>query len=177
MLLVSHWMSCPCFVFPFEEQTSPNFRSSKYIGAIYWAMQTITTVGYGDMVPTADGGPSSRSPLAIGGLILAGSSSMCLGLGSRHVRTKQQARIDRMMAFGATDYLPSCPAVVRHVRQQNSRQTEDRAVLTGYLTITFRHLPAPLRGMLSVPLFLTRESYTHTARLDVCTKVIPLTIP
>ena len=44
---------------------------------------------------------------------------------------KQQARIDRMMAYLRANRLPPqlSARVVRHVRQQNSRQTEDRAVL------------------------------------------------
>ena len=162
-----------------------NSLSSKYIGAIYWAMQTITTVGYGDMVPTADGGRLvAIAGMAIGGLIFGWLIQYVISvLDPDTFERKQQARIDRMMAYLRANRLPPqlSARVVRHVRQQNSRQTEDRAVLT--------ELPRQLRSdiclhlyeafMLSVPLFShAANSYTHHAFVcDVCTKVIPLTIP
>ena len=148
-------------------------------------MQTITTVGYGDMVPTADGGRLvAIAGMAIGGLIFGWLIQYVISvLDPDTFERKQQARIDRMMAYLRANRLPPqlSARVVRHVRQQNSRQTEDRAVLT--------ELPRQLRSdiclhlyeafMLSVPLFShAANSYTHHAFVcDVCTKVIPLTIP
>ena len=187
MLWMSHWMGCTyALVFPFEEQEKPmTTLSSKYIGAMYWAMQTITTVGYGDMVGTTDGARVvATAGMAIGGLIFGWLIQYVISvLDPDTFERKQQARIDRMMAYLRANRLPPqlSARVVRHVRQQNSRQTEDRAVLT--------ELPRQLRSdiclhlyesfMLSVPLFShAANTYTHHAFVsDVCTKVVPLTIP
>ena len=63
-------------------------------------MQTITTVGYGDMVPTADGGRLvAIAGMAIGGLIFGWLIQYVISvLDPDTFERKQQARIDRMMA-------------------------------------------------------------------------------
>jgi len=47
LVFASHWMGCAyASVFPFGDDAT---RSERYVACVYWAMQTITTVGYGDM--------------------------------------------------------------------------------------------------------------------------------
>jgi len=58
MLLLSHWMACGM------KLVDSNWLSSyqnvggnlwpEYMAAIYWAMTTLTTVGYGDITPSSD---------------------------------------------------------------------------------------------------------------------------
>ena len=91
---------------------------------------------------------------------------------------KQQAKIERIMAYLRANSLPMDLAqrVIRHVRQQNSRQSEDRAVLEA--------LPRQLRGEIFLNLY---EEHVRTVPLfngvgpafvaDICAKLSPLTIP
>ncbi|KAH8095508.1 voltage-gated potassium channel [Aureococcus anophagefferens] len=89
-----------------------------------------------------------------------------------------QAKIERIMAYLRANSLPMDLAqrVIRHVRQQNSRQSEDRAVLEA--------LPRQLRGEIFLNLY---EEHVRTVPLfngvgpafvaDICAKLSPLTIP
>ena len=83
VVLASHWMGCVyASVYPWDEvedarKQNPELdsygmqtRQRRYVACVYWAMQTITTVGYGDMQTTK---PAARVvaffSMALGGLI------------------------------------------------------------------------------------------------------------
>ena len=71
LLWASHWMGC-CYalVYPFQAKGLPSSLKSRYVACVYWAMQTITTVGYGDMTSSRDGARLvATGGMAIGGLI------------------------------------------------------------------------------------------------------------
>ena len=150
------------------------------MSCVYWATQTITTVGYGDMTSTKTSARLvATAGMAIGGLIFGWLIQYVLTvLDPDTFERKQQARIERVMAYLRANALPNelSQRVVRHVRQQNSRQTEDRSVLM--------ELPRQLRSDIclhlyeafvsQVPLF---KGVSHAFVTDICTKVVPLTIP
>ncbi|KAH8084383.1 voltage-gated potassium channel [Aureococcus anophagefferens] len=178
LVFASHWMGCAyASVFPFGDDVT---RSERYVACVYWAMQTITTVGYGDM-----GSPLLRCRLvaivsmAVGALLFGWLIQYVLTvLDPDTFERKQQAKIERIMAYLRANSLPMDLAqrVIRHVRQQNSRQSEDRAVLEA--------LPRQLRGEIFLNLY---EEHVRTVPLfngvgpafvaDICAKLSPLTIP
>ena len=56
LMFISHWMACLYgSQYNFEREDHSGIESihwEMYIGAVYWAVQTVTTVGYGNVVPT-----------------------------------------------------------------------------------------------------------------------------
>jgi len=59
MLLLCHWMACGMKLA--NEQWLTSYQDvggrlwSEYLTAVYWALSTMTTVGYGDIIATCDG--------------------------------------------------------------------------------------------------------------------------
>ncbi|KAH8098478.1 voltage-gated potassium channel [Aureococcus anophagefferens] len=181
LIFASHWMGCAyATVFPFDERLSQGL-GERYVDMVYWAMQTITTVGYGDMVSTKTSARLvSTTAMAVGGLIFGWLIQYVLNvLDPDTFERKQQARIERVMGYLRANALPVelSQRVIRHVRQQNSRQTEDRAVLMELprqlrRADVFEHL---YKASLSDVTIFAGASVAFLN--DVCTKIVPLAIP
>jgi len=67
-IAIAHWLACAFHAFmSFEEDPTGNWLDnyafvggtssirSKYFASLYWAVATLSTLGYGDVVPTTDG--------------------------------------------------------------------------------------------------------------------------
>jgi len=56
LMLLSHWMACLyAYVYNFQREDASGeegLKSEMYIAALFWSVQTLTTVGYGNVVPT-----------------------------------------------------------------------------------------------------------------------------
>jgi len=60
LCLLAHWLACVLKLSDPEMLTSyqdvAGFGDREYLTALYWSMTTLTTVGYGDLIPTSDMG-------------------------------------------------------------------------------------------------------------------------
>jgi voltage-gated potassium channel len=59
------------FVYAAERELNPEFGS--YVDALWWSLVTVTTVGYGDMVPVTGVGRFAAVFLLVGGIVLFGA--------------------------------------------------------------------------------------------------------
>ena len=57
------------------ERRAPGASITSYGDAVWWAIETITTVGYGDMVPVTIFGRIYASLLMLGGMIIVGATT------------------------------------------------------------------------------------------------------
>jgi voltage-gated potassium channel len=57
------------------ERHAPNATITNYGDAVWWAMETISTVGYGDMVPVTVPGRIFAVMLMLGGMVIVGATT------------------------------------------------------------------------------------------------------
>lgn len=57
------------------EREAPGATITTFGDAIWWAVVTLTTVGYGDTVPVTDAGRGLAVMLMLGGLVIVGTTS------------------------------------------------------------------------------------------------------
>lgn len=57
------------------ERHAPNATITNYGDAVWWAMETISTVGYGDMVPVTVSGRIFAVMLMLGGMVIVGATT------------------------------------------------------------------------------------------------------
>lgn len=57
------------------ERDAPNATITNYGDAVWWAMETISTVGYGDMIPVTLWGRIFASMLMLGGMVIVGAAT------------------------------------------------------------------------------------------------------
>jgi voltage-gated potassium channel len=57
------------------ERSAPRATITNYGDAVWWAMETISTVGYGDMIPVTFWGRMFASMLMLGGMVIVGAAT------------------------------------------------------------------------------------------------------
>jgi voltage-gated potassium channel len=83
-------------VFVFQaERYAPGATITSYGDAVWWAMETISTVGYGDMIPVTVGGRIYASLLMLGGMLIVGATTgtVVSYLGER-IQTLHKRRVE-----------------------------------------------------------------------------------
>ncbi|HRP67972.1 MAG TPA: ion transporter [Turneriella sp.] len=100
VLIVAHWISCGWLALGKVDATLDTFTN--YIKALYWTMTTITTTGYGDIVPTTNAQSAYTifvQLLGAGmyGYIIGNLASMLAN--SDLARTQFRAKMEKIQTF------------------------------------------------------------------------------
>ena len=118
-LIVGFWLIAVIAFGVFEHLADKQTFPTVWLG-MWWALQTVTTVGYGDVVPVSSLGRAVASFLLLGGLALLSvvTASITSGFVARSQRELRGAPEDPMMqrldALGAQ--LDSIQAELRNLR-------------------------------------------------------------
>ncbi|KAK3269302.1 hypothetical protein CYMTET_22253 [Cymbomonas tetramitiformis] len=152
----------------------------RYIAALYWAFQTVTTVGYGDLSATT----KAERLTAIFGMLIGGFmfsyviSNMFTVFNPESHERMQIEKMEMVNAYLRAHRLPKdlSRSIVQFFRQQNLELAGDRQVLFG--------IPRDLRiqvvnhiysGVIqSVPLFKDAGTVFAT---EVCARLFPVYMP
>jgi hypothetical protein len=155
LVLTVHWLACGWFAL----RSGTDAAHADYLSALYWCVQTISTVGYGDIVPRT--GPEMLYTmlvmiLGVGvyGYMIGNVASLLNKIDP--ARTHHQENMQRLEAFMRSRELP--PALQIRIRDYNAYAWEKRL---GYDETTI------LSGL---PPGLRREVMVHLKK-DVIEKV------
>lgn len=80
------------------ERGHPRANINSYFDSIWWTVTTITTVGYGDLVPVTNAGRVLGMILQIFGVLIYGSiiATLSMALNKKQEEYYQQRMLDRL---------------------------------------------------------------------------------
>lgn len=88
-------MFCGALAVLDAERTSSNANITSFGDAVWWAVTTMTTVGYGDRYPTTSQGRLAAIALMIGGIAVLGTVNATLASWLvQHVADAEQQEVD-----------------------------------------------------------------------------------
>jgi voltage-gated potassium channel len=95
MTLVMHWIACGWMViYPLPEMDAVTF----YNQSLYWSLTTLTTIGYGDITPTTNGGRFYTMIIMVTGVvfygIIIGNVSSLIMRADRHAEANKEKMND-----------------------------------------------------------------------------------
>lgn len=99
--MVVNWIACGwILIYPFPS-TEPDI-TTYYIKSFYWAITTLTTVGYGDITPTSNWGRLYTSFIMLNGIlmygIVVGSITRMISNADKH-KEQSREKISDLMVF------------------------------------------------------------------------------
>lgn len=114
-------------VYRAEHATNPGFAT--YGDALWWAVVTLTTVGYGDIVPKTDAGRIIAVMIMVTGVavlgVLAGSLAGFFGLGNRETDRAPTPAPEPDLRAEIVDLRESVATLAEHVSQLVARRGGD----------------------------------------------------
>eukprot|EP00218_Dolichomastix_sp_CCMP3274_P012215 CAMPEP_0170135336 /NCGR_PEP_ID=MMETSP0033_2-20121228/2426_1 /TAXON_ID=195969 /ORGANISM="Dolichomastix tenuilepis, Strain CCMP3274" /LENGTH=714 /DNA_ID=CAMNT_0010370935 /DNA_START=50 /DNA_END=2194 /DNA_ORIENTATION=- len=178
--LVSHWLGCAyavTYADKFSEDTSSIHR---WLLSLYWAVQSITSVGYGDLTNDDPASLLVSIVTMIIGLFLCSwlMTNVLNALNPDSSSRRFHEKLQYVLSYLKGNKLPRGVAtrVIQFYRKQNQNQFDERSVLDG--------LPVQLRKeifdtlymstILKVPLFRNAPDSFVT---EVCLRLSPVSIP
>ena len=151
MTTIAHWAACGFYYIAQLNDSPDNWLATfnlqntsekeKYVTALYWAVTTLTTTGYGDIVP------STTSERIYGSLIMvlsAGVFSYLIGkIGTVISRIERDSNEHRELVMDATRYLRAAKVpeevatrALRYIdyvwETRRDRKVLDKAILTNF---------------------------------------------
>jgi voltage-gated potassium channel len=116
-LIVAVWLSAVVIFGVLEHLLDPDTFPTVWLG-MWWALETVTTVGYGDVVPASTEGKAVASLLLLGGLALL--SVVTATITSAFIARREQASrrdVD-------VELLEELRALRREVRELSGREPD-----------------------------------------------------
>jgi voltage-gated potassium channel len=127
-LIVVNWISCGwIYIYPMAVDTDV---SSYYIRSFYWALTTLTTIGYGDITPTDNIGRIFTCGVMIIGVgmygIVIGNISRILASADRH-KEQSREKINDLLLFMKHYKIPDNlqTAAINHYSHLFSKRLSD----------------------------------------------------
>ena len=178
VILISHWVGCLFGIAHDWDDGTP--KSKRWLLAVYWAVQSITSVGYGD-IPAENSYSQTLSifTMLIGVVLVSWIMTNVLAAMNPDSSARRfHERLHYVLAYLKNNQLPSGVAkrVITFYRWQNMNQFDEKSVLSD--------LPAQLRkdifdnlythALQDMPIFSGCSTQFMT---EVCLRMSPISFP
>ena len=182
MILISHWIGCLFgLLHNWDAETErPSSKATKWLRSVYWAVQSITSVGYGD-IPAENPYTQVLSlfTMLIGVVLVSWIMTNVLAAMNPDSSARRfHERLQYVLAYLKNNQLPAGVAkrVITFYRWQNMNQFDEKSVLSD--------LPAQLRkdifdnlytdGLKDIPIFAGCSSQFMT---EISLRMSPISFP
>ena len=178
VILIAHWMGC---IYGMNyEQNLDNNSSNRWLQSIYWAVQSITSVGYGDMPADNEITMLIAIFTMLMGVVLCSwiMTNVLAAMNPDSSSKRFHERLQYVIAYLKNNQLPQGVAkrVITFYRWQNMNQFDEKSVLSD--------LPPSLRkdifdnlytdALVGVPIFKDMSNQFIT---EVCLRMSPISFP
>ena len=182
VILISHWIGCLFgLLHNWDAETErPSSKATKWLRSVYWAVQSITSVGYGD-IPAENPYTQVLSlfTMLIGVVLVSWIMTNVLAAMNPDSSARRfHERLQYVLAYLKNNQLPAGVAkrVITFYRWQNMNQFDEKSVLSD--------LPAQLRkdifdnlytdGLKDIPIFAGCSSQFMT---EISLRMSPISFP
>ena len=179
VILISHWLGC-LYGLTYEGFTQDQPRATKWLLSVYWAVQSITSVGYGDL-PASNAYSQVVAILTmLVGVVMCSwiMTNVLAAMNPDSSARRFRERLQYVLSYLKNNQLPSGVAkrVITFYRWQNMNQFDEKSVLAD--------LPVQLRkdifdnlytdALKGVPIF---KGCSNQFMTEVCLRMSPISYP
>jgi len=179
VILISHWLGC-LYGLMYEEFSEGQPRPARWLLSVYWAVQTITSVGYGDVPATNSYSQVVAIVTMLVGIVMCSwiMTNVMAAMNPDSSARRFRERLQYVLSYLKNNQLPAGVAkrVITFYRWQNMNQFDEKSVLAD--------LPVQLRKdifdnlytdvLADVPIF---KGCSNQFMTEVCLRMSPVSYP
>lgn len=179
VILMSHWLGC-LYGLTYDGFDRDDPRATKWLLSVYWAVQSITSVGYGDLPATNVYSQVVAIATMLVGVVLCSwiMTNVLSAMNPDSSARRFRERLQYVLTYLKSNQLPNCVAkrVITFYRWQNMNQFDEKSVLAD--------LPVQLRKEIfdnlyansldGVPIF---KGCSIQFMTEVCLRMSPISYP